>query len=360
MTLFELRNRLQYFQELTAEITKAQRGDRVALVAMTVDLAVPSVRTLADTLLAAAERGVIVQFSFDAMTLMHGNGIMPGPLWYDPALEQKAASRDSEYVAYIVALQKAGAKACITNIPTKRGTLVTAGRSHIKAAVINDTVYIGGHNLERPLDIDVMVRLHNKKLADEVFGITGEIITAKSTQAAFGGTDREVAIGNDMTFLLDSGKPNQSLIYDSALAMVDAAEDWIFLTCQFFPGGETARRLKAAQARGVQIDIVYNHPRAHDKLMLAHHLYNIRERSRLPKEFFAQQLEGTGGLRLHAKVLATDKGAMVGSHNYVSQGVRFGTAEVALRSSDVTLSCQLRDFIRSESHIADKQRAIVF
>jgi phosphatidylserine/phosphatidylglycerophosphate/cardiolipin synthase-like enzyme len=136
-----------------------------------------------------------------------------------------------------------------------------------------------------------------------------------------------------MQILIDAGVPKQSTIYDHALALIDDAREHIFFTCQYFPGGKTARHLLAAHKRGVDVRIVYSHPLAHGVKSPGHYLYNARERLRLPAEFFADQRTAKAPL-LHAKVIATEKGAIVGSHNYVSQGVWLGTAEIALLNQD--------------------------
>jgi hypothetical protein len=59
----------------------------------------------------------------------------------------------------------------------------------------------------------------------------------------------------------------------------------------------------------------------------------FRESLRVPKGFFTEMLP-RGGDTLHAKLLITDTGTMIGSHNYVAAGVLLGTAEIALLSRD--------------------------
>jgi len=59
----------------------------------------------------------------------------------------------------------------------------------------------------------------------------------------------------------------------------------------------------------------------------------IRERSRLPKHMFMDQLAGRLPI-IHAKIIASDQGLMIGSHNYISAGITLGTAEIALRTYD--------------------------
>ena len=77
-------------------------------------------------------------------------------------------------------------------------------------------------------------------------------------------------------------------------------------------------------------------------------MHQMRERMRnLPEHFFAGRL-GKLVPKLHAKVLASEKAAIVGSHNYVIQGVNFGTAELALHSMDPAFALAVRNFTNQE------------
>jgi hypothetical protein len=64
-----------------------------------------------------------------------------------------------------------------------------------------------------------------------------------------------------------------------------------------------------------------------------HHAVIRAEKLHRPRELFAHQLP-KDLKRLHAKLLASEHGAFVGSHNYVTHGVNFGTAEIAIRRYD--------------------------
>jgi len=144
----------------------------------------------------------------------------------------------------------------------------------------------------------------------------------------------------------------QSLIYDEALNMIDSAKEWIYVTCQYFPGGPTAKHLAAAQKRGVRIQIDFSHPHTHNSAAAVHHMHQLAQRARgLPRNFFAGRLDKHVP-KLHAKVLATEQGAMLGSHNYVVQGVQFGTAEIALQSFDPIFSNALCDFMKDQIRAA--------
>jgi phosphatidylserine/phosphatidylglycerophosphate/cardiolipin synthase-like enzyme len=146
-------------------------------------------------------------------------------------------------------------------------------------------------------------------------------------------TDNSHVVNETMSLFVDSGVPGKSLILQQAHALIDSARESVTITCQYFPGNETGQRLLAAHRRGVKVAIFFSPPSAHGVLRPAHWLHNFRERRRLPADFFAGQLPSHAA-KLHAKIIATESAAMIGSHNYVQAGVSFGTAEIALLRRD--------------------------
>jgi len=185
-----------------------------------------------------------------------------------------------------------------------------------------------------------MVGQTEVRAADWLYNWLVKLTSTESTTETFHGQDQLFTIRDGMQILIDAGVPKQSIIYDHAMELIDSAEKSIFFTCQYFPGGRTAQHLLAAHKRGVKVRIVYSHPHAHGQKAPMHHLYNLNERLRLPAEFFSERRPKYAPL-LHAKVIATDKGAIVGSNNYVTQGVWLGTAEIALEYNDPEFSKQL-------------------
>jgi phosphatidylserine/phosphatidylglycerophosphate/cardiolipin synthase-like enzyme len=192
-----------------------------------------------------------------------------------------------------------------------------------------------------------MVGWRDKKAADWVYDWVTKIVATGSTKETFASKDRQLELSPSLRILLDAGKPKQSIIYDCALQLIDEAQESIFFTCQYFPGGRTGKHLLKAYDRGVDVRIVYSHPLAHGPKAPAHWLYNTRERLRLPAALFSEQ-RAAKAPTVHAKVIATEKGAIVGSHNYVPQGVWLGTAEIALLSNDPEFSKALVRKIGSE------------
>lgn len=326
---FTFYSRADYFRQLIQDIHHAQKGERVAVIAMAFNPAEPLVLEIAEALASAAVRGVRVNLIVDAYNFLIDTKMMPGPLWHRKQIPEKLREPFRSQLAALQRIDIAGGTVTITNTPSRRLSLPQGGRSHIKGAVINDKLYVGGCNLTDASHIDIMTCWHDVPTADWLYAWLQRIVATEQVRTALEDVDAELDIDAHTRLLIDAGVPKQSLIYDEALALIDAAKEWLFITCQFFPGGKTAKHLLAAEKRGVQVEILYSHPRVHGTQAPLHHLHILRERSRLPARFFHGQLTKESP-KLHAKVLATDQGALVGSHNYVSQGVNLGTAEIAL------------------------------
>lgn len=341
---FRLLTKAEYLQDLVQLISEAKPGQRVALSTMNFQPDDPLVGAITPVLEAAARRGVKVYFAIDAFNFLKAGHGRPGPLWPRASLPKHLPEKYGRIVRELNMITTAGGHCAITNMPQRPFSRIHSGRSHIKAAVIGDIVYIGGCNLNRPEQLDVMARWHDTKAADWVFDAVREMVEVGDTRKLFSNTDRRLDLANDKSLLIDSGKSGQSIILKNAYQLIDEAEKHIFLTCQYFPGGETGQRLKAAFERGVQVDIFFSHQSVHGLEAPAHHLYALLERRRVPSSFFVNRL-AKGLPKLHAKVLCTEKGALLGSHNFMAQGVRFGTAEIALRHDSPDFSEKLRTFM---------------
>lgn len=334
----------QYFTHLTQDIARTKRGDRVLVATMSFITSNQLLDTLYFEMRQAALRGVKVTLLVDAFAFLasdekpHEKAL--GPLLYRRSLSTKLPQPFADRYRVLKQLEECGCTVTITNLPKRPLMFLAAGRSHIKAAVINDKLYIGGCNLTDPAQLDMMVSWHDQTAADWVYGNLTEVAHVGTTQATFKGQDQILELGGHAKLIIDAGKPKQSTILAEAYKLIDEAEEQISLTCQFFPGGETAKHLKMAYDRGVKVDVFYSHPSVHGIYEPVHHLYAFKERARLPQALFTNRLL-KGRPKLHTKLLCTDKGAMIGSHNYVVQGVRFGTAEIALLNRDPTFAADM-------------------
>lgn len=340
-------SRTAYFETLARTVELAARGERVIVVTMGFDPTDPAVQRLVDVLCVAAHHRANVTLLIDAHNFLQGKHGKPGPLFYHGQL-RSLGGQFAETADVLELINAAGGRYVITNLPRRRFNAPMVGRSHIKGAVVGNHAFIGGCNLEHSEQVDVMATWKSGFAAEKLSNWFLKIAEAGSARQALGDVDAEVALDDTSRLLIDAGVPRQSLIYDEALQLIDSAEEWIYITCQYFPGGPTARHLAAAQARGVRVEIDYSHPRSQGNGAILHYAHQVAQRTRrLPRNFFdGKQDKQTP--KLHAKVLASERAAMLGSHNYVMQGVLFGTAELALKSFDPELSTRLRDFMKSQ------------
>ena len=121
-----------------------------------------------------------------------------------------------------------------------------------------------------------------------------------------------------------------------------------------FPGKATAEHVVAAQKRGVKVTLYFDPIKSRAPVLRPpHHLAEQLERKKYPAELFQHRLP-PGLPRLHAKLLATEQAAMIGSHNYVVQGVAYGTAETAILRKDPLFSTHAVEvFTKRLSEVTD-------
>ncbi len=318
---FTFLSKAEYLEELISRLKQTQTGDRFLLMTHTLNVDEPALARLIDELADAASRGVSVKFTLDERTF--------------PILQSLPLNVNQQKIIQVTkaALQKlenAGVIYTITNKSYKRLVNSFAGRSHIKLAIINDEIYIGGCNLDNKGKIDMMVRWHDKGSADWLYNLMCDVVDRQNTRLALGEVDQSWTIDSNTKLLLDVGKAGQSVIYNEALKLIDNAEEWIVMTSAVFPSSLTAKHLAAAYKRGVNVSLYFNHPSKHPKgHNILHHIVLVQEKSRRPSALFDQQLHKDLPF-LHAKLLASEKGAMIGSHNYIAAGVTFGTTELTL------------------------------
>ncbi|GAC1370246.1 MAG: hypothetical protein NVSMB39_2950 [Candidatus Saccharimonadales bacterium] len=338
----QLLTRPAYLTDLARRAAGAGPGDRLVVATMSFDPADPAVGELLGAWQAAAQRGADVSFMVDAYAYLIYGGTRPGPLFWHRELPRRLGRPFQAIHEALEGLAAAGVKVTVLNRPQRLFTLPVAGRSHIKFAYVNGRVYIGGCNLDWHTKVDVMAAWDDAPTAAWLRGFAGKMAETGNAGAAAGGHDLECRISATETLLVDAGRRGQSLIFDSAMAMIDAARESVFIACQFFPNDVTGQHLAAAQQRGVKVEILYNHASQQSfPHNLLHHYVAARERRRLPASFFVQGLRRQQPM-LHAKLIATERESIMGSHNFVSAGVRLGTAEIALMSIDPALGRRAR------------------
>ncbi len=341
---YKIYTKHEYLATLTQRVKSAGSNSRILLMTMAFEPSEPEILELWDSLLSAARRGARIIVGIDARSFLDNDG-QPDPVWYRSSKlgplwfhGELSENLRPPYKARFECIKQLrafpNALVVVTNRPNRQFSLPVAGRSHIKIALIDDEIFIGGCNLSNMGFVDPMISWHDSMVADDLYALLTCCLKSGNIRRGLAESDQTIVVNKDTSIYFDAGSPGQSIIYDAALQLIDAARDWLTITCQYFPGGRTGQHLQQAIQRGVKVKILFSHPK-HQGLLggWAQRFGLLLERNKLPTAMFSG-METADRPLIHAKVIACDGGVMIGSHNYVNAGVRLGTAEIALESID--------------------------
>jgi phosphatidylserine/phosphatidylglycerophosphate/cardiolipin synthase-like enzyme len=323
----------EYFTALSHDIRATKPGDRVGIMTMSFEPNEPVVHELMEELYAAADRKVEVALAIDAFTfLVNDSDRTAGPLWAPLPFGQK------NYRQRLESLENLSAKPfgnyAVVNRPEKYLSNPYSRRSHLKTAVVNDKLYLGGPNLHKTERSDMLVGIEDASAADWIYGLTLDIIEHQRTDEVLQGRDRSIQLDDRTQIMLDSGRPGQSLIMDEAARLISEAKERLVASFQYFPDGKVANELVAAHGRGVEVTPLLNNPDRYNlALGLAQRWSMMRARAKMPAHFFENFVDAAAPV-LHSKAIAAENAAIVGSHNFVNKGVQYGTPEIAMLRKD--------------------------
>lgn len=327
---FEFYSTQDYFKHLAGSISETVKNDRVILTAMTFDPNDPLIAELMRQLISAAKRGVMTTIVIDSYTFT-SNGLSK---LIPFVFSTKQNHNHSPIVKSLEELKASGGRYAIINRPRNPFSLIYSGRFHAKLAIINNRVYVGGCNLSDTERIDMMVGWDDSSTADKLSEICNRITEPNYRQAVFNGQDLSIELSNKAELIFDAGMKRQSTIMNAALSAIDSAERSIFFACQYYPNSLTSRRLIQAAKRGVDVTILFNHPAQHSfPNSFIHRLVMLKQSCVTPSSIKLIMLPKSERY-LHAKLIATEKSAIVGSHNFIIAGVKFGTTEIALNDNN--------------------------
>lgn len=337
----------EYYVELAEKIARTESGGRVVLMSLWLDARYTEIQNIIDAAGAAAKRGVKVTVILDAFTLLIKRGLIPGPAFFfgsDPAI---VPEQFRERIAPLEGLRKAGVECVIIHQPKRPLANPFMGRSHIKFSVVDDEVFIGGCNLSEAHFLDIMVSWQDKKLAGWLENFAADVITSGKVSKAVA-EDLKIPIDSKTSLLLDSGRASQSIIFDEALKLIDRAQKTIFISYQYFPHGIIAEHLEKAHKRGVALQVVYNHySKHHPPLDMVYGLTAWKARQQKSAPLFEGRLPKDHDY-VHGKLIASEHEAIVGSHNYMPSGVKWGTAEIAMISHDPAFAKKATATLKSQ------------
>lgn len=315
--------------EYIADASKAIARSKKRVIVMTLCISrEPSTEEFIDNLKFAAKRGVDVSVAADTFTFSEFGG------YFSPFKKWHRHSREARRLAKT--LQANGAKFRWLGGNWRINPF--AGVTHVKWTIIDDVVYsFGGVNLygRGATNTDYMFKIKDSKLADLLVKEHQAIVDTDREPANYSGFYKQLGYGS---LLIDSGQKSESMIYERAVQLAEQAQSILFVS-QYCPTGRLAKILRSKKAT-----VYYNQPKnTHrwTKLML----YVSRLTTGLKSRY-------KSATYLHAKFIIFtmndgSKVALTGSHNFSYSGVRLGTREIDLETTDKKVIAQLETFYSS-------------
>jgi len=309
-----------YYEALVRDVERAQK--RIIINAMIVHWGKRLNKLLA-ALEAALERSVDVQLVGDIYTKYE-------------AKTSRIAGRglDLTWTQSQTINQRLQAKGAHVVYFGKLGLNPFRGRCHTKITIVDDAFYtFGGVNfsVSHIGYADLMLRGQDRAMADYLATLVGKIekgVVLPDLIEPFG----------PHTLLFDGGTPHKSVIYETALADVRAAQK-VYFVSKMCPTGDLAKALNATDSTCYFNRPELEGPPENLAIMVDQHRYHIRNHY-------------TGAGHIHAKFLLCERAdgtrsLITGSNNFSWRGIAFGTKEIAVRSADAQLYQQLYDFLQT-------------
>ena len=309
-----------FFGSLADDIAQARQ--RVLLQTMSVDAG--GLQILEEPLIRAREHGADVQLVYDRYSFFD--------TW-----TKEGRSGAEELKGSLGALAARGIQ--ITPVGLVRPNPF-AGRHHIKTYVADNTIYAGG---------GANLTGDTRRTADFMFRYsylpdTAELLCNQLPEiAANRFVGERLPFTDDTLYLVDGGLSGKSPIYDTAAAMVQDADEAVIVS-KMVPDGDLVRFAPAETA------FYYNRPELVGRFNRLSLRYNALLGNTPPNSY-------GGDVQLHAKVcmVRDEMGhrALTGSHNFNMLGVRFGTQEAALLTTNEQTCELLGGFIDGLGKSAD-------
>jgi hypothetical protein len=340
----------EYFTELAKDIAMCSVGDRVLITSLAFAPDEPAVSQIFQQMLGACDRGASVQLGLDAYALLEFYGI--GILGDIVSLRSRLRRGNRRYQRAIEALEELSRKQTgsygIINMPKWPMSNLMAGRFHIKVTIVKNRVYIGGPNLKFCGRLDAVVCFEDQPTADWLYAMLGDVIRCGRSDMVLGSSDIRCAIDPITDILIDVGRPGSSLTMDMAVQIVDAAMEWLTVSCPFVPYGAMARHVSRVLSSGMDGEIYFDDPAKYGRSRWMHDLVMAESRRKHPQALFAHQVPANTP-PMHAKTASNETTGMVTSQNFVPISITFGTPEIALvrRSPDFALG--VRALIRRQA-----------
>ena len=223
---------------------------------------------LVDALIAAKERGVDVNFYLDPYAknfIRVGNRdvwrfsqILRNPKEPVSDLKERTLKQRNRFTTEydIEKMQASGIVVFPIATGIQKYIPFVGGGNHRKFAIVDDTAWLGTSNLT-DADISGMDNFMLRAQSAELVSVLENIFTNPPQQdTVYRSSQEQVTNGTEWELLVDTGKPNQSAIYDRALEMIEEAEEKIEFVTQYWPKGKLEQALIKRAKEGLEVKVV--------------------------------------------------------------------------------------------------------
>lgn len=279
---------------------------------------------------------------FDAFSNMVSGGLILTPYAYVPGMKKEVKKRRKDQADMMTELETTGTEVRVINEPhgIKDKLFPFTGRSHLKISYVvkedrTQTAYIHSSNHNDGISAEVAVKFtghHAEKIIEEY----DKIIDTPPNE------DYSKQLTDDLWIFVDSGQPGKSIILDKAVSLAEEAQTSIHACSQLPPSGEFAKVLSEANRIGKFVEAISTRRHTERPVYSDNNMmYLVSAAARLSSftKGYSFPLNLDPFRNVHVKLLLIDvftenPQAFFGSHNYADSGVKAGTREVQLLSTD--------------------------
>lgn len=286
---------------------------------------------------------------FDAFSELVAGGFILAPYAYLPGRRDEVTRLRNDQANVVAELEETGTEVRVVNEPTgiKDKVFPFTGRSHLKISYSRkkdgqSIAYVHSHNYSDSPSAEVTVKFTGDH-AEKIIDVYDDILKNPPTE------DLEKQLTDDLWIFVDSGQPGKSVILDKAVSLVKDAQSSIQVCSQLPPDGDFAQALSDANNQDKHVEVVSTDRRLERPLYSDNNIMYVVDllagvSSHLHGRSFPMHRDPYRNM--HVKLLLKDiygdaPEAFFGSHNFAPSGVKAGTREVQLLSTDRAIGAAL-------------------
>ncbi len=325
--------------EFAGDFARSARTSRKRAWAQCMDVETghaPSI--ILNSLVVAAARGVdarVVMDQFSEVMINDRIGYIPKH-GQEKTRQKITAQADADMFG---AFRKNGGEITVTNPTTLGRFFPFTGRNHMKIFIADHVAWFGGVNVasDHFQKADFMVKFYDPRIVGQLAEVFQEVNKSRPD------ADYKAQINDRYAVLVDKGDRGKSIILEETVRMIGKAEDHIRYVSQLPPSGIILDSLIKQAREGVNVDVLLPSIENLDSNSVPFGFLMKRSYNK-----FLQKVSGISNVRayhfndnegkVHAKMLTVDgRVALWGSHNLDEAGVKVGTQEVSMTTTDTDL-----------------------